>query len=71
MVVLGVICYYIFRPRYIPIFSGKDYIPEPVDYSQYDEFISNQEKDPDDPLGLTLLLPLERFTRDNMRRLVH
>lgn len=71
LLILAVILYYLLRPRYIPIFSGKDYIPEPIDYSQYDEFIANQVPDPDDPLGLTLLLPFDRFSRDNVRRRIH
>ena len=57
-------------PKYVPYFSGKDYIPEPIDYSLIDEFIKNQN-DPDDPLGLTFLMPFERFGREDIRRKFH
>jgi hypothetical protein len=32
---------YIFRPRYVPYFTNKDYTPQPIDWSEYDEFIAD------------------------------
>ena len=61
LLIIGLILYYLFRPRYIPIFSGKDYTPKELNFTQYDNFIEEQELDPDDPYGITLLLPLEKF----------
>ena len=41
MLILGVILYYIFRPKYIPVFSGKDYTPKDLNFTQYDTYIED------------------------------
>ena len=58
------------RPPYIPWYAGKDFKPLPINYTIIDNYIKNQS-DPDDPYGITFLLPLERFDRDDNRRKFH
>ena len=47
-----------------------EYEAKPIDFSGIDEFLRTQKRDPDDPFGITMMLGFERFTKDNLRRVM-
>ena len=44
--------------------------PVPENYDSLDEFLLNQKPDPLDRHNITLMMGLERFTKDNLRRVM-
>ena len=68
LVIIIIVLAIVLRPPEEPFFENKDYTPIPEDFTFIEEFIHHQKLDPSDPYGMTLLLELERFDRDGLKR---